>query len=180
MKHDAKAIPAEAKKLSIVEAAVGAAGYPYRKITSAYDCPPSFSRTLANFAIGLEQFAPEDVKQKYLAPLAVRLDNTADRDEIEGARSRFIAIETFRRIVSVFCFDELKDVGLARRIRNSTGIDEVATQCLEMSGVSAVCRAEPSLSLARFREQGSNSSPCRMGALTPSTVIMRFWPFRYL
>ena len=52
MKHDVKATLAETRTLSIVEAAVVAAGYPYRKIKSAYDCPPSFSRTLAYYTIG--------------------------------------------------------------------------------------------------------------------------------
>ena len=90
---------------------------------------------------GLEKFGPEDWKQKCLAPLAARLDNTdnaADDDEVEQARGRFLAVETFRRVLSMFCLEALKDEELAGRVRNMTDINDVVTQCVEM-GAGVCC-----------------------------------------
>jgi hypothetical protein len=83
------------------------------------------------------KYGPEDVRQNLLAPLAARLANTADKVEVEAARGHFLTIETIRRVLSMFCFDELKNPELACRLRNTEGISDTLTQCGELS--SGVC-----------------------------------------
>lgn len=43
----------------INEAAIIAAGFAYKAVGSAHDCPPCFSRPIAAFAIGLNDRMPD-------------------------------------------------------------------------------------------------------------------------
>ena len=90
----------------INEAAIVAAGFEYRSVSSASDCPPCFSRPIAQYAISLNDAMPDDVRQKLLMPFVVRLSGTADKPEVEMARVEFMVIETVRRILPLLDYPE--------------------------------------------------------------------------
>lgn len=82
----------------INEAAVVAAGLPYRSIRSSSDCPPCFSKPLAAYALGLNDAMPDDQRSRLMA-FVLRLSGSADTAEIEEQRTRFLALESIRRIL---------------------------------------------------------------------------------
>jgi hypothetical protein len=83
----------------INEAAIVAAGFEYKKINSAYDCPPCFSTAISSYAITLNDKMPSDLRQELLMPFVVRLAGTADTQEVEIDRATYIAIQTVKRIL---------------------------------------------------------------------------------
>src|SRR4051812_35221420 len=82
----------------INEAAIVAAGLPYRAIRASSDCPPCFSRPLAAYALGLNDAMP-DAERARLMAFVLRLSGSADTDDIEAARTAFLARESVRRIL---------------------------------------------------------------------------------
>jgi hypothetical protein len=82
----------------INEAAIVAAGLPYRTIRATEDCPPCFSQPLAAYALGLNDAMPEAERQGLMA-FVLRLSGSADVPEIEAARTQFLAVESVRRIL---------------------------------------------------------------------------------
>jgi hypothetical protein len=82
----------------INEAAIVAAGLPYRTIRSSSDCPPCFSRPLAAYALGLNDAMPDDRRPRLMA-FVLRLSGSADTPEVEQRRARFLALESIRRIL---------------------------------------------------------------------------------
>jgi hypothetical protein len=85
----------------INEAAIVAAGFEYRKVNNAVDCPPCFSRAIAAYAIGLNDRMPDDLRQELLAPFVTRLAGTADKPSVERERTEYISIQTVRRILPI-------------------------------------------------------------------------------
>ena len=83
------------------EAAIIAAGFEYKAVSTAADCPPCFSRVLAQYAIHLNDRLPDSQRQELLMPFVVRLAGTADTDEIERRRFEFIVIGLVREIVTI-------------------------------------------------------------------------------
>jgi hypothetical protein len=86
----------------INEAAIVAAGLPYRAIRSSTDCPPCFSRPIAAYALGLNDAMPDAARPQLMA-FVLRLSGSADRPEIERARTRCLALESVRRILAPLC-----------------------------------------------------------------------------
>jgi hypothetical protein len=75
----------------INEAAIVAAGFAYREIGSPEDCPPCFSRTLAAYALSLnDRIQDDELRQKLLMPFVTRLAGSADADRVEEWRARHI------------------------------------------------------------------------------------------
>jgi len=85
----------------INEAAIIAAGFEYREVTSANDCPPCFSRVIATYAIKLNDSMPHDLRQELLMPFVVRLAGTADTPEIERRRADHVVVQTVKRILPI-------------------------------------------------------------------------------
>ena len=77
----------------INEAAIVAAGLPYRAIRSSADCPPCFSRPAAAYALGLNDAMPDEARPQLMA-FVLRLSGSADTPEIEAARTRRLALES--------------------------------------------------------------------------------------
>ena len=102
----------------INEAAIIAAGFKYRKIESAGDCPPCFSRVIAGYAISLNDSMPDDLRQELLMPFVVRLAGTADPAK-ELDRARYIAVQTVKRIVPI----ALRTVGLEDHARRCEAVN---------------------------------------------------------
>ena len=86
----------------INEAAIVAAGLPYRTIRSSADCPPCFSRPIAAYALGLNDAMPDEARPQLMA-FVLRLSGSADAPEIEAARTQCLALESVRRILAPLC-----------------------------------------------------------------------------
>lgn len=82
----------------INEAAIVAAGLPYKAIKGTDDCPPCFSRPLSAYALGLNDAMPDDERPRLMA-FVLRLSGSADTDAVEAHRTRFLAVESVRRIL---------------------------------------------------------------------------------
>jgi hypothetical protein len=73
----------------INEAAVVAAGFPYRPVRTVYDMPACFSRPICTLAMYLNDWASDEERQQLL-PFVTRLA-CADTAEVERAREAYIA-----------------------------------------------------------------------------------------
>jgi hypothetical protein len=83
------------------EAAIVAAGYPYCAVRSIEDCPPSFSRTMATYAMFLNDLIDRDeLRREVLMPFVVRLDGSADAPAIERERAELIVLSTASTILA--------------------------------------------------------------------------------
>jgi hypothetical protein len=73
----------------INEAAIVAAGFPYRRVRSAYDMPACFSRPICTLALYLNDWSSDEERQ-HLLPFVTRLA-CADTMDIEREREAYIA-----------------------------------------------------------------------------------------
>jgi hypothetical protein len=85
----------------ITEAAIVAAGFEYREVQSAEDCPPCFSPVIAAYAIRLNDQMTDDLRQELLLPFVTRLAGTADNLQVEKRRVELIVMSTVREILPV-------------------------------------------------------------------------------
>jgi hypothetical protein len=113
--------PGPAGGTCINEAAIVAAGFEYREVRSAADCPPCFSRVIAGYAIRLNDSMPRDLRQELLMPFVLRLAGTADADDVETRRAGHIAIETIKRILPI----SLRAIGLEDHARRCEQADDL-------------------------------------------------------
>lgn len=108
----------------INEAAIVAAGHSYRAVHSIDDCPASFSRPIAMFALCLNDLLEDAPRQKLLIPFVTRLDGTADTPKVEAARAEMM----LRRTVADILAPALVRAGfgdLAKRCRAMARSDEL-------------------------------------------------------
>ncbi|KQU34046.1 hypothetical protein ASG63_13475 [Methylobacterium sp. Leaf94] len=82
----------------INEAAIVAAGLPYRAIRASADCPPCFSPPLSAYALGLNDAMP-DAERPRLMAFVLRLSGSADVPAVEAERVAFLALASVRRIL---------------------------------------------------------------------------------
>lgn len=83
----------------INEAAIIAAGFKYKKVQSATDCPPCFSPVLSAYLLGINDLMPDGERQK-LMRFVMRLSGSADTSVIEQERLELIVLRTTQRVVS--------------------------------------------------------------------------------
>ncbi|GJD91068.1 hypothetical protein BHAOGJBA_4615 [Methylobacterium hispanicum] len=125
----------------INEAAIVAAGLPYRAIRSSADCPPCFSPPLAAYALGLNDAMPDSERPRLMA-FVLRLSGSADRPEVEAARTAYLAEASIRLILAPLC-------ALA-------GLDAVAARCVAASDLgSALDAARAAEWAGGLRAQGA-------------------------
>ena len=108
----------------INEAAIVAAGYSYRAVHSIDDCPASFSRPIAMFALCLNDLLEDAPRQDLLLPFVTRLDGTADSPKVEMARADMMLRQTAVDILA----PALAQAGfaeMAKRCRSLTTPDEL-------------------------------------------------------
>src|SRR6266700_587465 len=106
------------------EAAIVAAGYPYTPVRRIDDCPASFSRPLALYAMCLNEIVLDDtLRQELLLPFVARLAGAADTPEVDLQRVALILQRTVAEIVPE-AFDWLGRSREARRCRAVTNADE--------------------------------------------------------
>jgi hypothetical protein len=85
----------------INEAAIVAAGFKYKAVGSAADCPPCFSRPIAAYAIVLNDRMRDGERNKLLMPFVTRLAGTADTEEVERARVHHMAIRGVNLVLPI-------------------------------------------------------------------------------
>src|SRR5437879_2757824 len=116
------------------EAAIVAAGYPYTPVRRIDDCPPSFSRPLALYAMCLNEIVLSDqLRQELLLPFVTRLAGSADSVEVELARVGLI----LQRAGAVILPEALARAGYdrdARRCRAVSTVQEAITVAKHLSG----------------------------------------------
>ena len=81
------------------EAAIVAAGFPYKKIDGSKDCPQCFSRPFAGYAIWLNDWIADADRNELLMPFVLRLAGTAYTDQIEEERRAYLTLGTMTRVV---------------------------------------------------------------------------------
>jgi hypothetical protein len=116
----------------INEAAIVAAGFKYRAVTSMDDCPKCFSRPIAQYALCLDDEMPDDVRQ-LLLPFVMRLSGTADTQQMENKRIALIWIETIRRIFGLLGGKGKRSARLAELCRQCSSVLEVYTTAIQLS-----------------------------------------------
>jgi hypothetical protein len=84
----------------INEAAIVAAGYPYRAVYCVKDLPASFSRPIAMLALCLNDTLEDDLRQELLMPFVARLAGSADTAKVEMARAEFMLQRTLIEILA--------------------------------------------------------------------------------
>jgi hypothetical protein len=65
--------------LCVNEAAILFAGYQYKSVDDAYDCPPCFSRVIATYALWCNEGMPHGLRNRFLKPFVERIPGTARR-----------------------------------------------------------------------------------------------------
>jgi hypothetical protein len=84
----------------INEAAIVAAGYPYRAVYCVKDMPASFSRPIAMLALCLNDTLDDDLRQELLMPFVARLGGSADTPKVEMTRAELMLQRTVAEILS--------------------------------------------------------------------------------
>ncbi len=84
----------------INEAAIVAAGYPYRPVYCVKDMPASFSRPIAMLALCLNDTLEDDLRHELLIPFVARLGGTADAPKIELMRAELMLRRTVVEILA--------------------------------------------------------------------------------
>jgi hypothetical protein len=102
----------------INEAAIVAAGYPYRAVYCVNDLPTSFSRPISMLALCLNDTLDDELRQELLGPFVARFAGSADTPKIEMTRAELMLARTVAEILAP---------ALAR-----AGFVEVAERCRSM------------------------------------------------
>jgi len=84
----------------INEAAIVAAGYPYRAVYCVKDLPASFSRPISMLALCLNDTLEDDLRQELLMPFVARLGGSADSAGVEMARAELMLQRTVAEIMA--------------------------------------------------------------------------------
>jgi hypothetical protein len=83
------------------EAAIVAAGHPYRAVRSIEDCPENFSRPAATYALFLNDLIENDaLRGRILMPFVTKLEGSADGLAVEKARTELIVLRTASAILA--------------------------------------------------------------------------------
>jgi len=84
----------------INEAAIVAAGYPYRAVYCVKDLPASFSRPISMLALCLNDTLDDTLRQELLLPFVTRLGGSADTPQVEMTRAELILDRTVNEVLA--------------------------------------------------------------------------------
>jgi len=84
----------------INEAAIVAAGYPYRAVYCVKDLPASFSRPISMLALCLNDTLDDALRQELLLAFVARLGGSADTAKVEMTRAELILARTVAEILA--------------------------------------------------------------------------------
>ena len=127
----------------INEAAIVAAGFEYKSVKSAGDCPPCFSQPISTFAIHLNDQMPDLIRNDLLLPFVTRLSGTADTPEIEAKRTEYIILQIARRMIAKCLVGILFD-GFA----NAQSLEDVRNAAYALARDACGCAWRRSFALA--------------------------------
>jgi hypothetical protein len=82
------------------EAAIVAAGYPYRPVYRVKDLPASFSRPISMLALCLNDTLDDELRQELMMPFVTRLAGSADMPAIEMRRAELMLERTVADILA--------------------------------------------------------------------------------
>jgi hypothetical protein len=82
------------------EAAIVAAGYPYRPVYRVKDLPTSFSRPIAMLALCLNDTLDDGLRQELMMPFVTRLAGSADTPMVEMRRAELMLERTAAEIIA--------------------------------------------------------------------------------
>ena len=118
----------------INEAAIVVAGFEYRRVNRASDCPSCFSRSIAAYALRLNDLMPDDLRQELLVPFVTHLAGTADSNKIERARVDLMAIRTVTDVLpSALRFHKLESHAVyCERITTRTEARAAANRAVQL------------------------------------------------
>lgn len=140
----------------INEAAIVAAGLPYRKVTSARDLPPCFCPVIGGALIGLNDSIIGNRTRQLLMRFVLQLPGSrAGRHGIEGARERQIRTQLVRAMIPY----------ILRRMRHCEAADICARV---MDHEEAVCALQHASLFMRQRGTRDMSVPLVEGMLPPN------------
>ena len=150
----------------INEAAIVAAGYPYRPVYCVKDMPAAFSRPIAMLALCLNDTLEDELRQQLLMPFVTRLGGTADTPKIEMMRAEFMLQRTVAEIMAP-ALARAGYVELAERSRSvSTPMELVEiARCLRNCGSSTLHQSL----LSAFEHAGDAAAQWRSGL--PTEVV---------
>src|SRR5262245_54324703 len=123
----------------INEAAIVAAGYPYRAVYCVKDLPASFSRPISMLALCLNDTLDDELRQELLMPFVARLGGSSDAPEVEMARAELMLQRTAAEILAP-ALARAGYVELAERCRSlgtPTELVEIA-RCLRNADASVL------------------------------------------
>jgi hypothetical protein len=126
----------------INEAAMVAAGYPYRPVYRVKDLPASFSRPIAMLALCLNDTLGDDLRQELMMPFVTRLAGSADSPAIEMRRAELMLERTAADILAP-ALTRAGYAGLAARCRSLRAPTELVAiaKALRSCNSSALHRA---------------------------------------
>ena len=135
----------------INEAAIVAAGYPYRAVYCVKDLPTSFSRPISMLALCLNDTLEDDLRQELLTPFVTRLAGSVDTPKVEMTRAELMLQRTVAEIVSPALaragYVELAD--RCRSVRTPTELVEIARRMRDCGS-----SAQRSVAHRRARSRG--------------------------
>ena len=156
------------------EAAIVAAGYPYRAIYRAKDLPASFSRPIALFALCLNDTLDDELRQGLLMPFVTRLAGSADTPKIEMMRAEFMLKRTAAEILAPALarsgYPEIAE--RCRSLRTPTELVAIA-RCLRSCDTSALHRP-----LASALEHAADAGRHWLSGLPSEVVFCTFSAIR--
>jgi len=158
------------------EAAIVAAGYPYRAIYRAKDLPASFSRPIALFALCLNDTLDDALRQELLMPFVTRLAGSADTPKIEMMRAELMLKRTAAEILAPALARSgyLEIAERCRSLRTPTELVAIA-RCLRSCDTSALHRP-----LASALEHAADAGRHWLSGLPSEVVFCTFSSIREL
>lgn len=169
----------------INEAAIVAAGFNYRAIGSANDCPPCFSRPIAEFALALnddllgsDAFTAEE-KQAILKPFVLRLAGTADTPEVERQRYEFLIVGIAREVYHPLLKGWGNDLAAqAAAVKTLDDVRELAenialARAIDLALFATARSLSPALALARDLASDLAPTPWSAGPACKALLLAR-------
>src|SRR5262245_6665403 len=158
------------------EAAIVAAGYPYRAIYRAKDLPASFSGPIASLALSLIAALDDALRQELLMPFVTRLAGSADTPKIEMMRAELMLKRTAAEILAPALARSgyLEVAERCRSLRTPTELVAIA-RCLRSCDTSALHRP-----LASALEHAADAGRHWLSGLPSEVVFCTFSSIREL
>ena len=156
----------------INEAAIVVAGFKYKSISSASDCPPCFSLVFSSYLLTLNDKMPDDVRQK-LIPFATKLAGSADTEAVEKQRFEYLVREVTHRIIAPMLDKDYPKHAKALRAANTMQEIKVAAYAAYAAAASDAANAA-SAANAAYAAAASAASAASAAASAASAAYAAY------